>query len=115
MTPKEHYALAEYVAAVRRHYGPRLVDVLLFGSRARGDARPDSDADVAVILEDGDWQFWTEKMRLAGLAYDILLEHDLYIQPWPFPRSAWESPAKHPKQRLIESIRKDARPVMQAA
>lgn len=109
MTPAERKALDDYVAALRRHYGVRLVDVLLFGSRARGDARPDSDVDIAVILEDGDWQFWEEKWLLAGLAYDVLLDHDLYIQPWPIPRSGWESPAKHRKQRFIEAIRMDAR------
>jgi len=115
MTADVRRALEDYVAAVRSHYGARLVDILIFGSRARGDARPDSDADVAVILEDGDWRFWTEKMLLAGLAYDVLLEHDLYIQPWPIPRSGWDSPATHPKQRFIETIRKDARPLAQAA
>lgn len=115
MTPKEHDALADYVAAVRRHYGDRLVDMLIFGSRARGNARPDSDADVAVILEDGDWRFWTEKMLLAGLAYDVLLKHDLYVQPWPIARSAWESPATQPKRRFIEAIHKDGRPLSRAA
>lgn len=109
MTPAERKALDDYVAAVHRHYGARLVDILIFGSRARGDARPDSDADLAVILEDGDWRFWDEKWLLAGLAYDVLLEHGLYIQPWPIPRSGWESPATHRKQRFIEAIQKDGR------
>jgi predicted nucleotidyltransferase len=30
-------------------YGPTLDRVVLFGSRARGDAAPDSDYDVAVF------------------------------------------------------------------
>lgn len=107
MTPSERKALDDYVAAVRRHYGKRLVDVLIFGSRARGDARPDSDADVAVILEDGEWRFWEEKWVLAGLAYDVLLEHGLYIQPWPISRAGWESPATHRKRRFIEAVQKD--------
>ncbi len=107
MTPTEHKALESYVAAVRKHYGPRLVDILLFGSRARGDARPDSDMDVAVILEDGEWKFWDEKWLLAGLAYDVLLEHDMFVQPWPIARSAWEAPAGDRRQRLIEEIQKD--------
>ena len=82
MTPAERKALDDYVAAVRAHYGARLVDILVFGSRARGDARPDSDVDLAIILKDGDWRFWDEKWLLAGLAYDVLLQHDLYVQPW---------------------------------
>jgi predicted nucleotidyltransferase len=48
-------ALAQFAANVRNHYGSRLHGLYLFGSRARGDHRPDSDADVAVILQDGDW------------------------------------------------------------
>jgi predicted nucleotidyltransferase len=32
-------------------YGERLHAVVLFGSEARGDARPDSDIDVLAVLE----------------------------------------------------------------
>jgi hypothetical protein len=115
MTPAERKALDDYVAAVRGHYGARLVDILIFGSRARGDARPDSDADVAVILRDGDWGFWTEQMNLAGLAYDVLLDQGLFIQPWPISLSAWETPATSQKRYFIEEIRKDARSLLEPA
>lgn len=37
---------------LRKIYGPRLQHLILFGSRARGDARPDSDVDVLVVLEE---------------------------------------------------------------
>ena len=36
---------------LREIYGPRLKQLVLFGSRARGDARPDSDVDLLVVLE----------------------------------------------------------------
>jgi hypothetical protein len=113
MTAEEQAGLNAFVDLVRGSYGNQLVDVLLFGSRARGDARPDSDYDVAVILRDGDWDFWPEKMRLAGLAYDILLDHGLYIQPWPIQRSALGSPETHSKRRLIEAVRKEGRALSQ--
>ena len=90
MTPAERKALDDYVAAVRQHYGTRLVDILVFGSRARGDARPDSDVDLAVILEDGDWTFWDETMSLSDLAYDAVVDPGLWIQAWPVSRSVWE-------------------------
>ena len=32
-------------------YGPRLKQVLLYGSRARGDHQRDSDYDILVVLE----------------------------------------------------------------
>ena len=114
MTPSERKALDDYVAAVRKHYGARLVDILIFGSRARGDARPDSDADLAVILEDGDWKLWDEKIFLSGLAYDVLLDVGLDIQPWPIRRSAWDSPEEHRNRSFIEAVHRDGRHVTDA-
>ena len=61
----------------------RLERLILFGSRARGDARPDSDWDVAVILRDYDGNR-EEANRLADLAFDILLETDQALSLKPF-------------------------------
>ncbi len=46
-------ALSRFRGAVARAYGERLDRIVLFGSRARGDARPDSDHDVAVFPKAG--------------------------------------------------------------
>ena len=44
--------LAKFRAAMATLYGARIERVVLYGSRARGDARPDSDYDIAVFLKD---------------------------------------------------------------
>ena len=44
--------LARFRAALGDAYGPRLERVALFGSHACGEARPESDYDVAVFLRD---------------------------------------------------------------
>lgn len=44
--------LMRFRCAVTEIYGDRVERVVLFGSRARGDAEPDSDYDVAVFLHD---------------------------------------------------------------
>jgi predicted nucleotidyltransferase len=41
---------AELLKSVVDYFNPR--KVILFGSRARGDARPDSDHDLLVIVDD---------------------------------------------------------------
>ena len=43
-------ALDAYVVALRRRYGDDLVSVVLFGSRARGEAKPESDVDVLIVV-----------------------------------------------------------------
>lgn len=108
-------AISGYVDAVRARYGEQLFKIMLFGSRARGDAGPESDADIAVIIEDGDWSFWTEKMALSRMAYEQLMEFGLAIQPWPIKKSEWETPADHHNPRFVENIKRDARAIEVAA
>jgi predicted nucleotidyltransferase len=114
MSPAEREALDDYVAAVRRHYGDRLVDILVFGSRARGDAKADSDVDLAVVLQDGNWSFWKEKAFLADLAYDAMVECDLWIQAWPVSRSDWTEVDLRKVPFFVGGARADARPVSEA-
>jgi predicted nucleotidyltransferase len=50
LTPLENALLGEFVERVRSLRGARLERVVVFGSRARGVSRADSDLDVAVFL-----------------------------------------------------------------
>src|SRR4051812_10373578 len=90
---------------LERRYGDRLERVLLFGSRARGDARPDSDWDVAVFLRGYDGNL-DEDRRLALLGYDLMLETgvDLSIKPFSPEELAERTP-------LMHEIRRDGIPL----
>jgi predicted nucleotidyltransferase len=59
-------------------YGERLVRLVLFGSRARGDAEPDSDIDVMVVLR-GDVSPGEEIERAGGVTAGLSLENDVVI------------------------------------
>ena len=59
-------------------YGPRLVEVVLFGSQARNDAAPDSDIDVMVVLR-GAVDSNMEISRVSPLASGLSLMHDVVI------------------------------------
>jgi uncharacterized protein len=78
-----HPVLRRLRAELERLYGPRLERVLLYGSRARGDAREDSDWDVAVILRDYDGRLG-EIYRLADLSFDLMLETGEFLTLMPF-------------------------------
>jgi len=54
-------------------YGPRLRGVVLFGSEARGDAEPDSDIDVLVLL-DGPVAYGRELRTCIHALYALVLE-----------------------------------------
>lgn len=41
----------ELSEALKKEIGPAIRDIILFGSRARGDSSPDSDYDILVLIE----------------------------------------------------------------
>ena len=43
--------LGQYVEEVRKIYGEHLKSVILYGSYARGDFRPDSDIDIMILAD----------------------------------------------------------------
>jgi predicted nucleotidyltransferase len=69
-------------ASLDQTYGARIDRVVLFGSRARGDARADSDYDVAVFLKEPE-SFWRESGRLADIETDILYDTGAVINALP--------------------------------
>ena len=86
--PRAEAVLVRFRASVSARYGARLERVVLYGSRARGDHRPDSDYDIAVFLENPD-SFSMESARLAEIGTDILLDTGAVISATPFPAGAW--------------------------
>ena len=54
-------------------YGERLHAVVLFGSEVRGDARPDSDIDVLVVLETLAGDYGEELERGLAAVYPVAL------------------------------------------
>lgn len=69
--------LAQFVAALRRQFGERLFTVALFGSRARGDDRPDSDIDLLIVcrrLPRGEGGLSEELRALENEAEERLVE-----------------------------------------
>ena len=59
-------------------YGERLGRMVLFGSQARGDAGPESDIDVLVVLQ-GPVDPGEDIARTGELTAVFSLEHDMVI------------------------------------
>jgi hypothetical protein len=70
--------LEDLKAGLQGLYGPKLRRLILFGSYARGEAEPDSDIDVAVVLDDYESDF-VEIVRSDEVAGPLCLENDAVI------------------------------------
>ena len=99
-------ALNAFVLSVRKVYGQRLVQAVLFGSCSRGDERPDSGIDVAVVLDRTD-NSATERNTLSDLTYDVMAETAMEIQPWPISEEEWSNPRCHDNPSLVRAMRRD--------
>ena len=60
----------EFAAKAREACGDAIEEIILFGSVARGDDRPDSDIDILVITSREDFRL---REYLTGLAFDLLM------------------------------------------
>ncbi|MFH1177369.1 MAG: nucleotidyltransferase domain-containing protein [Acidobacteriota bacterium] len=78
MTAMLSALLAELRRRLKELYGPRLIQLVLFGSRARGDDEPGSDIDVLVVLC-GTVSPAREIERTGGIIAELSLAHDEVI------------------------------------
>jgi predicted nucleotidyltransferase len=101
-SPQIDPILTRFRAALDEIYGPRLESVMLYGSRARGDAQEDSDYDVAVFLRDMPDRI-AELYRLADLSTAILDETGAFIHAMAYPVGFYNDP----RMPLMYAIRAD--------
>jgi len=88
MLPADDPILKRFRAALAELYGERAERVVLFGSRARGGLREDSDYDIAVFIKDPG-TLAAELHRLASVSTDILLDTGAVISAKPFRAGAY--------------------------
>jgi uncharacterized protein len=96
--------LADLKRRLERRFGDRFVGLYLFGSRARGDHEPDSDIDVAVVLDQSMPRPFDLTREILEETYDLLLETGYYIQPWPLEKGSLEDPLAHPDATISRAV-----------
>lgn len=102
-------ALAEFVARLRAALPANVLDVRLFGSEARGDATPDSDIDVLVVVQP-DAQRTALEDRIVDIAFDVNLQFDVFISPFVLTPEILNHPVWR-ETPFIEAVLKEGVPV----
>lgn len=85
-----------------------LDSMIVFGSRARGDAEPESDLDIIVVLADDSTD--ADRDRVSDCAWEAGFAEGIVIVPVVFTRRQWE---EGPERRslLAQAVRREGIPV----
>lgn len=101
---KEKSALMQFKAGLQQALGNQLIELKLFGSKARGDDRPDSDIDVLVIVASDDWHL---RDAVYDVATDMLLQMDVCISPKVISKNIFDKLCREGTS-FIHNVSKDA-------
>ena len=99
--PSDDPILRRIRSSIRAIYRDRIERMVLFGSRARGDAHADSDYDIAVFIMNLTDR-WREFHRLADLRTGILAETGAFLEARPFRAGSYRD-----RTPLMHQIRRD--------
>jgi uncharacterized protein len=103
--PGTEDAVKWFLSRIAQRYD--MAGALLYGSRARGTNRPDSDADLAVLLRGERQRLLPTALAMADLAHDVLLETGINIAPLPIWTDEWENPETYSNPALLQNIARE--------
>lgn len=97
--------LKELKQGLARLYGGQLIAVYLYGSYARGEARPDSDIDVVIILDH--YEHYSDEIERTGeLVSELSLAYGKSISRVIITSKQWQKS----DTPLLQNIRAEGLP-----
>jgi uncharacterized protein len=103
MTERISSIVQEFRERLEKLYGDRLDKLVLFGSQARGDAEPDSDIDIMVVLKD-QVVFGEEMWRTSMIRGDVSLKYNTVVSCLYMSTERYERDLEEP---LLINVREE--------
>lgn len=102
LTRPERAAVAALIRRALHHGEPRLTAALLFGSKARGDFRRDSDVDILALCAIDPEERDAAAALLAAIADDVHRSTGVRVEPWAVPEADLRVGARTPM--LVDAL-----------
>ena len=78
----KHQDLSEIIGLIKdwlnSHYPEQIAKIILYGSQARGEAKPDSDIDLLIVMKHG-FDYAEEIENTSYFIQEISLKYDTVI------------------------------------
>lgn len=107
LSNEEQKWLDSFIQTIRERFPGKIDRVIVYGSKARGDAGPDSDLDVLVILKDDS----ASKTGVRLIGYEFALETDVVPSILVYTVQELEQRRKH-RSVFIEAVEREGVVVM---
>jgi predicted nucleotidyltransferase len=86
ITKNENTALRTFVQRILDELDAQVLQIILFGSKARGDSNADSDVDVLILANEENRRL---QERINIIASQISLDNDILFNPLLIANARW--------------------------
>lgn len=90
LTQCERNAITEFAALLRRQLGDIVREIILFGSKPRGESQLHSDIDILIVLTTLTWEI---KRNISELAAQENIKYGVLISTIRYDEKLWNDPA----------------------
>jgi predicted nucleotidyltransferase len=104
LTPDEQTWLEAYRQALNEQYPGTVVRMVIYGSKARGEAHPDSDVDVLLIVKNDAGHL---KRPLRRIGYELAATSDAVPSLLAYTQDEWEN-RKESGSPFQQAVERDA-------
>jgi predicted nucleotidyltransferase len=111
LSDSEQQVATAFASQMLREFDGQLVSAVLFGSRARGEAVPDSDMDVVVVMSSVNLE---TRREIHDIAADVWLEFGIFLSILVRSRAQWHR-LEELQTQLYQNICRDGIDILELA